>query len=117
MRISGFKKIIVTLGILVALVPALGFPASWEDTFLVIAGVVLIATAVLEWQIREVGDGVMVVEDVEDEPEILQQEEKVKEEKKDKPEDEEKESDYEDKEKGKSEWSWEGDSSHPSISF
>jgi len=42
-------KTLITLGIVIALVPALGFPARWENTFLVIAGIGIIALAAFQW--------------------------------------------------------------------
>ena len=40
------NKIIVSLGVLVALLPVLGFPHSWESFFEVVAGLAIVAISV-----------------------------------------------------------------------
>ncbi|MCI5108828.1 MAG: hypothetical protein MRY49_03210 [Candidatus Pacebacteria bacterium] len=45
------NKAIFILGILVFLVPITGFPRTWEEVFLVIAGLIIIALSSLNiWQ-------------------------------------------------------------------
>lgn len=101
----------IAIGIVVALVPALGFPALWEDSFVVFAGVMIIVLSLLEWQLgglvrREHSVDVALdtldstEEDVEDN--IVENEN-------------ENESEIDTEEK-KVEWTWSGDSSHPTMS-
>ncbi len=41
------NKIILILGILVAIMPWLGFPSSWKDVFYFLAGAVMVIVAVI----------------------------------------------------------------------
>lgn len=48
MKISVYKKTIIGIGILVALIPALGFPQDWENPFLIVAGILIIVLPLAE---------------------------------------------------------------------
>lgn len=43
MKLSGFRKAVIGLAIVIILVPALGFPQTWENSYLVFAGLAIIA--------------------------------------------------------------------------
>jgi uncharacterized membrane protein len=38
-----YRNIIIALGFLVIIIPALGFPREWKDTFHVITGILVVA--------------------------------------------------------------------------
>ena len=42
MKISAYEKVIISISVLIALVPPLGFPQYLENPFLVMAGVLII---------------------------------------------------------------------------
>lgn len=48
MKISGYKKALIIIGIIVALIPPLGFPQDWENSFLVVAGILIIVLPLAE---------------------------------------------------------------------
>lgn len=46
---KGKYKTFIALGIIIILIPALGFPATWENTLLVLIGLIVIAVTGYEW--------------------------------------------------------------------
>ena len=80
MHVSGYKKVLILLGLIVALVPVLGFSQEWENTFLVIAGILIVILALLESQwgstevIEDMVDTHFVADDEKEEVSIVEPE-------------------------------------------